>query len=274
MQSLHSAITPAHLPFLARSPPWSPLLHLPCTRPSTTPPILQLSDFPTSRKVEKPTNRKVGKLAPTTGRGSTTPPNAAKTSHLPPLRPLSFTLHHTCPFPSLLLPPGKPPLPLPHLILHPCTRQASRIVVSSSHPPAPRSPTCPLSLPAGRPPPVPPTPTRPPAVTRLNPPHPVIARLRSPPPNPAHSVITPPGLPFLRARTYRPPAAPRHRANSPTSQQIDKSKSRKVGKLAHTTNPQGRGNPPRNAAKTSRPLPPRIVHTSSHPRPALALPRR
>lgn len=112
MQSLHSAITPAHLPFLARSPPWSPLLHLPCTRPSTTPPILQLSDFPTSRKVEKPTNRKVGKLAPTTGRGSTTPPNAAKTSHLPPLRPLSFTLHHTCPFPSLLLPPGKPRRPV------------------------------------------------------------------------------------------------------------------------------------------------------------------
>ena len=92
------------------SPTYAPALSL--IRPSTTPPILQLSDFPTSRKVEKPTNRKVGKLAPTTGRGSTTPPNAAKTSHLPPLRPLSFTLHHTCPFPSLLLPPGKPRRPV------------------------------------------------------------------------------------------------------------------------------------------------------------------
>ena len=214
-----------------------------CIYPVPAPaPLRQFSNSPTFQQVEKSKSQQTGKLAswhPLPGGGA--PPRLTR-----PRRPT----------------------------FHPCTRQASRIVVSSSPPPAPRSPTCPLSLPAGRPPPVPPTPTRPPAVTRLNPPHPVIARLRSPPPNPAHSVITPPGLPFLRARTYRPPAAPRHRANSPTSQQIDKSKSRKVGKLAHTTNPQGRGNPPRNAAKTSRPLPPRIVHTSSHPRPALALPRR
>lgn len=103
MQSLHSAITPAHLPFLARSPPWSPLLHLPCTRPSTTPPILQLSDFPTSRKAEKPTNRKVGKLAswhPLPGGGA--PPRLTRPRR-PTFRPCArYRSHFITPAPSLL----------------------------------------------------------------------------------------------------------------------------------------------------------------------------
>ena len=166
MQSLHSAITPAHLPFLARSPPWSPLLHLPCTRPSTTPPILQLSDFPTSRKVEKPTNRKVGKLAPTTGRGSTTPPNAAKTSHphLPrranrPPAPSSSSLHPPCircarpqphPHPH---PANSPSLQLPDKSK---SRQVGKLASWQTLPPSPAPPTragCPsfLSYPAGKP---------------------------------------------------------------------------------------------------------------------------
>ncbi len=124
MQSLHSAITPAHLPFLARSPPWSPLLHLPCTRPSTTPPILQLSDFPTSRKAEKPTNRKVGKLAswhPLPGGGA--PPRLTRPRR-PTFRPCArYRSHFITPAHSFLLPPGKPPLPLPHLILLTCARR-------------------------------------------------------------------------------------------------------------------------------------------------------
>ena len=197
MQSLHSAITPAHLPFLARSPPWSPLLHLPCTRPSTTPPILQLSDFPTSRKVEKPTNRKVGKLAPTTGRGSTTPPNAAKTSHLPPLRPLSFTLHHTCPFPSLLLSPGKPRRPV-------CARTHSttRTVPAAA---------CPYP---------------PPCIRLLHPPpalphHQHLAAGEHPPPNAAKTSHPP----LLHPR---PP--PLQVSNFPTSQQVGKPTSWQVGK--------------------------------------------
>lgn len=93
-------------------PPASTLY--PPQHPSANSPTLRLSNKSKSRKAEKPKSQQTGKLAswhqpPKAGEP---PRNAAKTSHLPPLRPLSFTLHHTCPFPSLLLPPGKPRRPV------------------------------------------------------------------------------------------------------------------------------------------------------------------
>ena len=73
------------------------------------------ANFPTSQQVEKPESRKVGKLASTPppaagpGRGEqrSTPPHPTPPSSTGTHR-VTFTLHHTYPFPSLLLPRGKP----------------------------------------------------------------------------------------------------------------------------------------------------------------------
>ena len=117
MQSLHSAITPP-------APP--------------TP--RQLSKSPTSRQVEKPTSRKVGKLANTAPFLFTlyplSPPesrSAAKRPTLPPLRPLPLTP------PVDLTRPNVPPLqhwsPPRIAAKRPTSTGApARIVHTSSHP--------------------------------------------------------------------------------------------------------------------------------------------
>ena len=121
MQSLHSAITPP-------APP--------------TP--RQLSKSPTSRQVEKPTSRKVGKLANTAPFLFTlyplSPPesrSAAKRPILPPLLPLPLTppvdlTRPTPPHPAAPLPDLRPPTRTDHTNHRP--RSHTHNVHTSSHP--------------------------------------------------------------------------------------------------------------------------------------------
>ena len=103
------------------------------------------------------------------------------------------------------------------------------------------------------------------------------------PPPPRHPFLLPPGkpprprpvFPGLRPPTrsnanHRPrsPSHPPHPANSPTSQQVEKPESRKVGKHTTTSSRAGQGRtekhptPPHPTQQHWNP--PRNVHTSSH----------
>ena len=155
-----------------------------------------------------------------------------------------------------------PPAALAHLYpAAPLLRPAPPYRSGSSHPrpalarslfsyPAPHLPSCPcarrpfLALPR-----------RGDQLTRLNPP-PYIHRC-------ARSSY--PGVNQKPAPAPSPPAVPppHHPANFPTSQQVEKSKSRKVGKLAPTTN--HRGSPLHNVHTSSHPLPQPYPRVDHHP---------